>query len=399
MTVVTDNFNRPDNPSLGVGWTPLSTGGFTISGNEAMATINDHVGNFRNAETYTDYQYAQVALTSTLPLAYHDFLGCMVRTTNGGNDFYTIFYFNNNAVPGNEELWLYKRVAGGFAGAGGGFLMAGTGTYAAGTLSPGDVLRIEARGPIITGYINGVRRVAGWDTDHPGGGTPGIFGFGFTGTKTIDNYDGGDLSITYAPTTVSDDFNRANGADFGGSANWQKVDNSLAPSVTSNAILGTASTTVRGAWAGNFGNDQTSQITGLNVPGGSWMGVTVRSMAPVAVSYLAIAYNPGTPVVNLYKEIGLNIFTQLGSSYTIPGGTISSSDVLRIEATGSTITAKYNGITAVSVTDTQIPGGGAPGVAIFDVASGDNWQGTYVGGAPTPDIPPVFAYMAPTFPR
>lgn len=374
VAAVIDNFNRANSGSLGAGWTPLTTdGGLTIAGNEVASTAAAHLGNYRNDQIYSDDQYAEIEVTST-PLAAGDFIGVMARAKNGGRDFYTVFYgaLVSDGGVGHENLYLYKRVNDGFAGAGGGFLSFGQTKVEIGTLSPGDKIRIEAIGPNIRAYVNGVLILQGVDFDHLSGGAPGVFAYGFS---HLDNFKGGDLSPVSAPAIVSDNFNRADGANFGGSAQWVKAN--IAPSVASNRIAGQGSTTVGGAFVGIFGDTQASQITGMTIPGGAWVGVSVRDMAPTQQQYLAIAYNAGPPIVSLYKQNGYGNYTQLGSSYTIPGGTISGSDILRIEAVGSTITAKYNGVTAVSVTDTFIPGGGAPGLAIWDAASADDWQGEH----------------------
>jgi hypothetical protein len=65
------------------------------------------------------------------------------------------------------------------------------------------------------------------------------------------------------------------------------------------------------------------------------------------------------------------------------GGTIAVSDTLRMEAEGTTLRTKINGVTDFSVTDNTIASGAA-GIAGYEdgvTSRLDNWQGGNLGGA------------------
>lgn len=365
-TVVADDFNRANGALANPPWLPFTTdGGLTISSSKALNGSAAHKGNFRS-ESFDDDQYGEVEVT-TDPAA-GDFYGPVVRCQNNGDDFYTVFYFNNAGL----QLWLYKRTNGTFSPGDGGFLTDGDQTLAT-DLSPGDKIRISARGSVIRVYVNGVQVMKALDYDHPLGGSPGIFAWGGT---PLDNFVGGDdLAHVF-----SDDFNRSDRnlyehSDWATSGPAHGTDVLIA----SNMVHGTGS----GSWnralwqGGTCGADQFSQIEVGTVPSGKILAATVRANdAGGDNAYMAFCFNNGgTAEVRLYKIVA-GAGTQLGSSYLVPGGSFVAGDVVRCEAQGSTIRAKFNGATVVTVTDTTYPSGGYPGIAFFgDTVTGDNWQG------------------------
>lgn len=180
---------------------------------------------------------------------------------------------------------------------------------------------------------------------------------------------------------VTDDFNRSNSSSLG--SNWTAhggTDGQLG--ITSNKMSGDGSATnpAGDVYVGTFGNDQFSQITGMVISAGGgsgyWVGVTVRGDSTGQNGYRAIYFwNAATPIVRLYKRVS-GTFTQLGSDYTIPGGNggLSTSDVLRLEAVGTTITAYLRGVVAVQVTDSTYTSGSI-GLMAFGLPTADDWQG------------------------
>jgi hypothetical protein len=373
MTSVTDNFNRANNTSLGTGWTDFAdAGGVHVDNNQVWNGAAQHRGCFRT-ETFTDDQYAEIEITADTvsELSSGDFVGCIVRAQNSGDDFYTVFYFNLSGTP---QLWLYKRVNDEFSPGAGGFLAQGDQTLIT-TLVAGDKIRLTVAGIVVRVLVNGVQVMEAADADHRTGGSPGVFAWA---DAHFDNFAGGDLVVL----PVSDDFNRADETDISASVNWET---SLAGHgnhvpIVSNKVMGENGDAVSQAnalWrAATFPDDQYAQMSGLAVPSGQWIGPSVRaSGAGGDTGYVVIAFNnSGTRVLQLYQKISSS-FTQLGSTYTVPGNVFNLSDVLRIEAEGTTIRVLFNGSEVISATDSGIASGNA-GLQVFgDAVSADNWEG------------------------
>jgi hypothetical protein len=201
-------------------------------------------------------------------------------------------------------------------------------------------------------------------------------------TLNMDNFGGGGaLGVRpIAPLSlVSDNFNRANG---GLGANWTaNSDGGLV--ILSNKVKGNnASTQTSSYWTANgFSSDQFSQITNMvqNL-GTDYAGVTVRQQGVGGQTYYVAVYlwNSGTPLIQLYKHVaGGPGYVQLGSNFSAAAA--GPTDVLRLEANGSTLSVKWNGTAVITQTDTAIPSGGSPGIQIFQGATADDWQGGALG--------------------
>jgi len=181
-------------------------------------------------------------------------------------------------------------------------------------------------------------------------------------------------------TTVSDSFDRANGA-LG--SNWTTVSGTAAPQIVSDALrAGTASAANSAYWsASTFGNDQFAQATLPDSSGTQYgPGIAVR-LSSTKGYFLWYGNSPNT--VSLRKMSSSSSWTTLKQSGPL---TISpSTDVWRIQVVGSTISGYQNGNLVVQATDTSIKSG-SPGVWLY--YSPDqigNWSGgdvaTYsVGG-------------------
>jgi hypothetical protein len=177
-------------------------------------------------------------------------------------------------------------------------------------------------------------------------------------------------------TVVSDNFNRADG---GLGANWHgETPDSVMEIVSQQAVGNSSSSPNSGFWsADSFTDDQFSEATITVHPASSkWVGVTVRA-ASDGTEYLLIAFNNGgTDSWLLFKRAGAGSFAQIGSTVVTP---IVVSQVMRLEAEGTTITAKIDGAPIITQTDSDIAGG-APGISnsgVADPANGalDNWSG------------------------
>ena len=183
-------------------------------------------------------------------------------------------------------------------------------------------------------------------------------------------------------TTVSDNFNRADGG-LGG--NWTTVAGTSAPKIVSNVLrAGTAGALNSAYWsASTFGADQFAQAS---LPGSSGTqygpGIAVR-LSSTKGYFLWYGNSPGT--VSLWRMDGASSpsWTQLAQSAPL---TMSpSSDVWMIQAVGSTISGYHNGNLVVQATDTHYTSG-SPGVWLYYSSNQiANWSGgnvtTYqVGG-------------------
>ena len=180
-------------------------------------------------------------------------------------------------------------------------------------------------------------------------------------------------------TTVSDSFDRANGA-LG--SNWTTVSGTAAPQIVSDSLqVGTASAVNSAYWsASTFGNDQFAQASLPASSGTAYgPGIAVR-LSSTKGYFLWYGNSPNT--VSLWKMSSSTSWTTLKQSGPL---TISPTDVWRIQAVGSTISGYQNGNLVVQATDTSIKSG-SPGVWLYYSPNQiTNWSGgdvtTYsVGG-------------------
>lgn len=136
--------------------------------------------------------------------------------------------------------------------------------------------------------------------------------------------------------------------------------------------------------ADTFNDDQYSQGTILTVTVGEYAGVACR-MASGTIDTNYHYYSESG--VSYFQKLVDGTYTQFGST----GSGFASNDVVRIEASGTTITPKLNGTTDTSVggavTDSSIASGAA-GIGGYGVvgASGtriDDWEGGDLGAVPS----------------
>lgn len=132
-------------------------------------------------------------------------------------------------------------------------------------------------------------------------------------------------------------------------------------------------------YAGTYANDQYAQGVIAQVgSAGQYMGVCVRANAGDGYALYADA----THYV-LQKLVNYSV-TQL----VVGSLVLVANDVLRLEASGTTITAKHNGATLTSVTDSS-HSAGSPGISGAGCASSgtytllDDWEGADLS-LPTP---------------
>lgn len=166
---------------------------------------------------------------------------------------------------------------------------------------------------------------------------------------------------------ASDDFNRADANPIGG--NWTASKNSC--QLVSNAMQGVSFNYSAAYWSADaFSSDHYCQMTAATVSDG---GPGVRMQAgPKSYHFDA---KTGTNTV-MQKDVN-GSFTNLQTGLATP----AASDTCYIEAVGTTIKMKINGVQiGTDQTDASISGGAA-GFWTFDTSTRfDNFQADNVGG-------------------
>jgi hypothetical protein len=436
---VSDDFNRA-NGGLGGNWTTVAgTIAPQILSNQAVPGIGGQLGSaYWSADSFTNDQFAQGTLPNSTGSQYGP--GIAVRLANSHG--YILWYGNaDNTV----SIWRMDTAS----------TWSQIGTSSALTVSGSDVWRIEAVGSTIAGYQNGSLVVQIADGTYSSG-SPGMWLFnaqnqlddwsggditttytiggtvsGLSGTVTLQNNAGGDLSINsdgaftfvspqgngsrYAVTvktnpagqtcTVSNGSGNVTSADVGnvsvlcaasgppanGADDFNRADGVLGASWSNFSDAGLAisnqvaiGTNGVGSQSGNariaeaYGSDQYSQIetTSTQLTGGQWIGPSVRAQNNGQDQYAGIYYwNNGSPLLQIYKRIA-GAWTSLGSGYSC--GALPAGTKLRLMAVGSTLALMENGVEREAVYDTSLSGG-APGIMAFGTAAADNWSGGNAG--------------------
>lgn len=212
----------------------------------------------------------------------------------------------------------------------------------------------------------------------------------FTGTDT--ERDDIRYNMQIYTIVATDDFNRADNSSTGMNlgANWTATVPNSDLGIISNQAYQTANTGDNAAFysAVTLANNQYAQVT-LSTVGDSYSGLIIRASATDYVIGQAVRgasqmamywYNSGT-------------YTQIGSTYS---GDVTSGDVLRLEAIGSTFNLYRNSTLVVTGTNGSAPSSGKAGIAIdLDTDRLDNFvcgdiivnavSGTDAGFSGSPD--------------
>lgn len=190
------------------------------------------------------------------------------------------------------------------------------------------------------------------------------FGSGLQFQNTIG--DAG-LGVTTA-LVASDDFNRADGAL---TTPWVQTMISFTRNVViaTNAVTGDTASDSAARYAADFANNQYSQaVVQASAAGANGWGVAVR-MSAVRDGYVL---RRASGVVILSRWDGASGLTQLAAAAD-PG--FVTSDVIRLEAEGTTLRGLRNGTQFVTATDATYASGD-PGVYFASTtAKLDDWQG------------------------
>ncbi|HXZ45973.1 MAG TPA: alpha/beta hydrolase-fold protein [Pseudolabrys sp.] len=184
-------------------------------------------------------------------------------------------------------------------------------------------------------------------------------------------------------TTVSDNFNRTDGS-LG--ANWTTMTGTLAPQIVGD--LATVPSAEQGSlhsafWSGNtFSNDQFVQARLPNSSPGTYFGPGLMVRAANSRGYL-LWYGNSVNQVTIWRMDSAGAWSQLAASsdsLTITPTT----DVWRLEASGSTLSGYQNGTLVVQATDVTYADG-SPGVWMYYGGNQiDDWSAGDLSYSPPP---------------
>jgi hypothetical protein len=170
---------------------------------------------------------------------------------------------------------------------------------------------------------------------------------------------------------ITDDFNRVDAATLG--ANWTNshgtglgiVSNQASSKGNSGASADCAVYSGAG-WTG--GNDQYGEAVIITKPSACDAGPIVRG-ATGAETFYEFEINDNDAAVALGSSMRCGLYKVSASTYTLLGSassfTVSSGDTLRVEAQGTSITAKLNGVVKFGPTTDSGIASGKPGIACF----------------------------------
>lgn len=244
---------------------------------------------------------------------------------------------------GASQAWRLKRITANVET----LLASGTASTAA-----NDIISVSAVGTVITGYLNGAILAQVVDTTYPTGGAPGMYLFGSSavGTLAADDFSATDEGF------ASDDFNRPNDTSLGANYTVQFGLNDMKV-LSGKAVPTNYSHDCGSLWDTSlFANDQAGEIVvgTLGSPGvvGAGVGVLLRGSFGLETFYRAYASLASNSVRIARRLAGT------GSALaTLTGAGIASGDILRFDATGTTLTVYKNGTQILQTTDSNISGG------------------------------------------
>lgn len=189
-------------------------------------------------------------------------------------------------------------------------------------------------------------------------------------------------------TTVSDDFNRADGSLGAGWTVFPTDDGNVAAGIVSNEAKCTVTSTFPNVWVrfetalSAVDHFSEGTITALTNGGGNFVsaGTVVRISTDITNStmdfyYSQLYYSAGTTQGYMQKCVNGSrtvIAQDLAYAWTVP-------TLFRLDATGTTITMTNGGVQKFQVTDSAVSVGNKAGIYLYrngtsDTATLDNWQ-------------------------
>lgn len=180
--------------------------------------------------------------------------------------------------------------------------------------------------------------------------------------------------IVFGAQLFSDDFNRADAAtlganwtnDAGASGGWQ-----IATNRATQINLVAIQTAYLSSWTG--GNDQYAETQMVTLAGG-WFGPVVRASTNTT-GYVAAVFALGSAANIVVVSFIAGASTTVGTVST----TVNANDVVRLEAQGTTIRVKLNGVQIFSQTDATIASG-SPGLMTDPSSGGQNIVDNFAAG-------------------
>jgi hypothetical protein len=178
-TTITESFNKADAATLGpdLTWTTSGSVTWSVTSNRGHKSGSGGQGEFANAGTDLsgDDHYGQAVCYVPVAGTYH---GPACRTDFGaGSSFYSFVGASNDST-----VYLIKWA--------GGQTNIATGTH---TLADADVVKVEANGSTITGYVNTVNVASVTDTGITGFLRCGLNQNTATAAGTFDSFEAADL--------------------------------------------------------------------------------------------------------------------------------------------------------------------------------------------------------------
>jgi hypothetical protein len=384
--LATDNFTRADANPISGPWVTTTAPNVQILSDVASAvgTTVPQLA-YNTSATWPANQYSEVT-AGTLGNT-NWYIGPSVRVDATSQYGYIFLY-----SQGSHAVFLQKYSTGAP-------VTLATGTF---TILPTDVVRLTIVGNVLWVAQNGNTILTATDAAF----ATGSAGIGFYSqgalTNTIGLWAGGTPSTAHVG--VSDTFARANANPIGG--NW-----SIMPTSGSGILSGTAVEIVSDAamevpsnlytiayWNGNiFPADQSSEMSFSALSPNGINGPAVRcnylnNSSAIAGNAYTAHYDSANHQLYLLKWLA-------GAPSIISGGgpiaqTLTTTDILRIEATGTTLKAKVNGATVLTGTDTDIVYG-TPGMQFHGGAANVSASTQYWKGSDFLLPPPTLASCAP----
>jgi len=170
--MATDSFDRADAGTLGANWTSCGSNPAygIVSNTAASSNAEAEEAVFWNAETFADNHYSEVTVSTTASNAY---IGVAVRCSTGSGGNYYGFYGDN------ATRYIVRVVAGAYTS------LATTGTG----FTNGDTLRLEAEGPTLRAYTNGVLWTSVTDSNLTSG-APGLTSWANNNSGRLNDWVG-----------------------------------------------------------------------------------------------------------------------------------------------------------------------------------------------------------------
>lgn len=170
--------------------------------------------------------------------------------------------------------------------------------------------------------------------------------------------------------TFTDDFNRANGSV---GANYDHINSGVVISTNrfNGGAIGRSYSIVKTSTA-SFAANQSAQITIPTVSSFDFAGVCVRFNAGTTSGYMLLTDGRSNTACRIYR-VDTGTPTMIGGA-NVP---VVNGDILKLDITGTTLTASVNGATIDTVVDATYASG-QPGV-MYDFQNGNNTFGDSFG--------------------